>query len=68
MITLMALEFTRSEAKSWAIFEEIMVTHVIKTGFYTSAIAYMKARFEMVGLKAGTILPPVEPLSGARRE
>jgi 4-hydroxy-tetrahydrodipicolinate synthase len=51
-----------------AIFEEIMLTWVIKTGSYATAIAYMKAWFEMVGLKAGTILPPVEPLSGERRE
>lgn len=51
-----------------AIFEEIMVTWIINTGSYASAIPYMKAWFEMIGLKAGTILPPVEPLSGEGRE
>jgi 4-hydroxy-tetrahydrodipicolinate synthase len=51
-----------------ALFEEIMVTWVINTGSYASAIPYMKAWFEAVGLKAGTILPPVHPITDERRE
>lgn len=51
-----------------ALFEEIMVTRIINTGSYASAIPYMKAWFEMIGLKAGTILPPVKPLTDENRE
>ena len=51
-----------------ALFEEIMVTWIINTGSYASAIPYMKAWFEMIGLKAGAILPPVKPISGENRE
>ena len=51
-----------------ALFEEIMVTWIINTGSYASAIPYMKAWFEMIGLKAGGILPPVKPITGENRE
>ena len=51
-----------------ALFEEIMVTWIINTGSYASAIPYMKAWFEMIGLKAGTILPPVKPITDKDRE
>ncbi len=51
-----------------ALFEEIMVTWIINTGSYASAIPYMKAWFEFVGLKAGTIMPPVKPITGEDRE
>lgn len=51
-----------------ALFEEIMVTWIINTGSYASAIPYMKAWFEFIGLKAGTILPPVKPITGENRD
>lgn len=51
-----------------ALFEEIMVTWIINTGSYASAIPYMKAWFEMIGLNAGGILPPVKAIDDKGRE
>lgn len=50
------------------VFEDVMVTWVLKTGSYASAIPYMKAWFELIGLKAGPALPPVRGISAAERE
>lgn len=50
------------------IFEELMITWVIKTASYAAAIAYMKTWFELIGLKAGPVLPPVKNIDGPGRE
>lgn len=50
------------------IFEELMITWVIKTASYAAAIAYMKTWFELVGLNAGTVLPPVKNIDAQGRE
>lgn len=51
------------------IWDDVLVRRIAATGSYAAAMPYIKAWFEMVGLRAGPVRPPVTPrLSGAERE
>lgn len=51
------------------IWDDVLVRRIAATGSYTAGMPYLKAWFEMLGLRAGPVRPPVTPrLSGTERE
>lgn len=51
------------------IYDDVLIGRIVATGSYVAAMPYIKAWFEMLGLRAGPVRPPVTPrLSGAERE
>lgn len=47
-------------------YEDLFIWNIARTATYASALAAMKAWYEAIGLKAGPILPPVEPVAPQR--
>lgn len=51
------------------IYDEVLIGRIAATGSYVAAMPYIKAWFEMLGLRAGPVRPPVTTrLSGPERE
>lgn len=51
------------------IYDEVLIGRIAATGSYVAAMPYIKAWFEMLGLRAGPVRPPVTArLSGSERE
>lgn len=51
------------------VYDDVLIGRIAATGSYVAAMPYIKAWFEMVGLRAGPVRPPVTPrLSGAERD
>jgi 4-hydroxy-tetrahydrodipicolinate synthase len=42
-----------------SVYEEVLISRIVQTGSYVGAMPYLKAWFELVGLRAGPVRPPV---------
>ncbi|RDH74402.1 dihydrodipicolinate synthase family protein [Mycolicibacterium moriokaense] len=51
------------------VYEEVLIGRIAATGSYVAAMPYLKAWFELLGLRAGPVRPPVKArLSAPERE
>jgi 4-hydroxy-tetrahydrodipicolinate synthase len=50
------------------LYEDIFVWEIAKTATYASALASLKVWYEVIGLKGGPMLPPVQDLAGNKAE
>ncbi|MEW6471021.1 MAG: dihydrodipicolinate synthase family protein [Actinomycetota bacterium] len=52
-----------------AVYEEVLISRIVQTGSYVGAMPYLKAWFELVGLRAGPVRPPVRgAITAAERD
>jgi 4-hydroxy-tetrahydrodipicolinate synthase len=52
-----------------AVYEDVLISRIVQTGSYVGAMPHLKAWFELVGLRAGPVRPPVRAtISGAERD
>lgn len=51
------------------VYDEVLIGRIAATGSYVAAMPYLKAWFELLGLRAGPVRPPITArLSGPERE
>jgi 4-hydroxy-tetrahydrodipicolinate synthase len=52
-----------------SVYEEVLISRIVQTGSYVGAMPYLKAWFELVGLRAGPVRPPVRAaITAAERD